>query len=49
VNTWPYLILWTGFFAQDKTLLAVSVEPSRPGRYIAPPDDRVMDLKDNAF
>jgi len=49
VNTRPYLILRTGFFAQDKTPLAVSIEPSKPCGYVAPPDDRVMDLKDNAF
>jgi hypothetical protein len=41
--------LWTGFFEQDKTLLAVSIEPSQARRYVAPTDDRVMDLKDNAF
>jgi hypothetical protein len=29
--------------------MAVSVELSRPGRYVATSDDRVMDLKDNAF
>jgi hypothetical protein len=49
-NTRPYLILRTGFFAQDNTLLAASVEPSQLGSYVAPPDDRVvMDLEDNAF
>jgi hypothetical protein len=37
------------FFAQDKTLLAASVEPSQARGYVAPSDDRVMDLKDNAF
>jgi hypothetical protein len=36
-------------FAQDKTPLAVSVEPSQPRGYVAPSDYRVMDLKDNAF
>jgi hypothetical protein len=45
VNTRPHLILRTGFFAQDNTLLAVSVEPSRLGSYVAPPDDRVMDFE----
>jgi hypothetical protein len=49
VNTRPYLILRTGFFAQDKTLMAVSIEPSQPRGYVAPSDDRVMGLKDNAF
>jgi hypothetical protein len=33
VNTRPYLILRTGFFAQDKTLLAVSIEPSQARGY----------------
>jgi len=45
VNTRPYLILRTGFFAQDKTLLAVSIEPSQARGYVAPPDDRVMDFE----
>jgi hypothetical protein len=36
-------------FARGKTLLAVSVEPSQAGSYVAPPDYRVMDLKDYAF